>query len=114
MTRDVRVQAPACSSVMWRLSLILVKPTLDIRRVKKWTCSVAVIFGEIPGRDPTKSVDEKVDHHGHLGAEVSTDRVDGEDVNVSHAVSPQERQKRSLPQIRADHESRQLDDALAG
>jgi len=34
MTLDVRIQAPACSSVIWRLSLILVKirPSLAIEK----------------------------------------------------------------------------------
>ena len=53
------------------------------------TRAVAAILRQIPGWRPTKGFDEKVNHHAHLGAEVSTARVEGEDVDVGHVVSLQ-------------------------
>jgi hypothetical protein len=87
---------------------------LQVACALSMACSVVAIFGQIPRWRPTKGVDEKVDHYPLLGAEVSSHRVNGEDVDVRHVVSLQERQKRSLSKIPADHEGWQLDDALAG
>ena len=65
-------------------------------------------------RRTLEGIDQKVDHHPHLRAEMATAGVDREDVDRRHAVARHHLDQSTGLHVLANHETRLPDDAGAG
>ncbi len=68
----------------------------------------------IPRRHPLELLRQEIDHHPHLGTEVAAAGVDGEHVDVGHAVAGQQGHEATGAQVLADQKVGLPDDAGAG